>query len=102
MIIIINELDSLFAEFTCSWLLSALLRMVPILILFSSKSTIFTGYTNMFFFIVLLFFAFGNASATLLAFVILSRASNIMHSKFANLDVFFTQTTPFRFYWFFH
>ena len=88
MVIIINELDGLLAELAGSWLLGALVSMVCILILFSSKCTIFTGYTLMFFFIVLLFLAFGNTSATLLAFVVLPGATDIMHSKFADFDVF--------------
>ena len=71
MVIIIDELHCLLAEFACSWLLGALLSVVPVLILFGSKCTIFTGDANMFFFIMLLFLRFRDASATLLAFVVL-------------------------------
>jgi len=71
MVIIINELDCLIAEFAWPWLLGALLSMVPILILFGSKCTIFTGDGRMFFFIVLLFLRFRHTGATLLAFVVL-------------------------------
>lgn len=71
MVIVINELDGLLAELAGSWLLGALLGMVSVLILFSRECTIFTGYTRVFFFIMLLFLAFGNASATLLASVVL-------------------------------
>lgn len=102
MVIIINELYGLPAEFALSWLLSALFSVVSILILFSSKSTIFTCYIRMFFFIVLFFLAFGNTSATLLAFVVLPGAADIVHSKFADFDVLLAEATPFCFYRFFH
>lgn len=102
MVIIINKLDYLSAEFTRPWLLGALFCMVPILILFSSKCTVFTGNNCMFFFIMLLFLCFRHTGTTLLALVVLPCAANIVHSKFAHLYVFVTEATPFGFDWFFH
>ena len=71
MVVIINELDCLLAEFAWPWLLGTLISVVPILVLFGSKCTIFTGDGHMFFFIMLFFFRFRHASTTLLAFIIL-------------------------------
>ena len=82
MSISVKHFDLFIAKFTWLWLHCALTIMVSIFELDSLKLAMFTSYFYVFFFLVLFLVSLGHTLPTLFAFVVLARASYVMHPKF--------------------
>jgi hypothetical protein len=98
MVFLLMEGNKLLAKFTFLWPPLAFQIMISVFELRSPEITILANNLSVFFLLVLLFVLFSHAHSTLFAFVILSRAPDVMHSKLASLNVFVADIAMFRFF----
>lgn len=80
--LLVMERDYLFAELARLGFLCTGLLMVAVFEFYRTESAVLACYFGVLFLLVLFFISFGDAGATIFAFVVLARATNIMHSKF--------------------
>lgn len=86
------------AKLTNLWFLTTTQIMTFKSIIACNKSTLFACYFLVFLFFVIFFICLGHAHIALIALVILSRASNIMHTKSGNCNLLITYTAKFSFF----
>lgn len=99
MLIVFSILDHLLTISTLLWFLHTLRFMIAKQSLFFFKVTILALHFSMSFFLVFFSFHLGYDISTLRTLVIISCATNFMHSKLLNINVSLTSLTFLCFNW---
>jgi hypothetical protein len=100
MVLVVSDCKRLGAKRTSFWFHVTSIIVIAIRILRSCKCTVWAGHSCVLFFLMLFLFCLRYALFALFASVILSSATDIMHSELADFDIFLAQGTFLCFYLF--